>query len=128
MCVSLLDCRFDHKDEEVNNVKEIPSEAKMLQDQFHGIVKVQSPKVDYGPATKLLPTLEVETDPDTIIITVDVSNPPESLGSNSCLSHTGVPACLSHGCSVIFCGISTCDLGCSSDLACVRHRSTLHCD
>eukprot|EP00878_Enallax_costatus_P012503 GHUV01013058.1.p1 GENE.GHUV01013058.1~~GHUV01013058.1.p1 ORF type:complete len:623 (+),score=48.64 GHUV01013058.1:389-2257(+) len=63
--------RFDEKDHVVNSATEIPKEAKMLQDQFPGVVKVQSPKKDYGPATKLLPTLEVETDPDTVIITID---------------------------------------------------------
>lgn len=57
----------------VNNAKDIPQEAKMLADQFKGVVKVLAPKKDYGPATKLLPTLEEETDPDTIIVTVDVS-------------------------------------------------------
>ncbi|KAF6251797.1 methyltransferase domain-containing protein [Scenedesmus sp. NREL 46B-D3] len=63
--------RFDADDKVVNSVTEIPSEAKALEKQFPGVVKVLAPKKDYGPATKLLPTLEVETDPETIIITVD---------------------------------------------------------
>jgi hypothetical protein len=45
----------------------------MLEKQFPGVVKVLPARKDFGPATKLLPTLEVETDPETIIITVDVS-------------------------------------------------------
>jgi hypothetical protein len=57
----------------VNSLKEIPGDAKMLEKQFPGVVKVLAPRKDFGPATKLLPTLEVETDPETIIITVDVS-------------------------------------------------------
>jgi hypothetical protein len=66
-------CRFDSNDKEVNSLKEIPGDAKMLEKQFPGVVKVLAPRKDFGPATKLLPTLEVETDPETIIITVDVS-------------------------------------------------------
>jgi hypothetical protein len=65
--------RFDSTDKEVNSVVEIPGDAKMLEKQFPGVVKVLAPRKDFGPATKLLPTLEVETDPETIIITVDVS-------------------------------------------------------
>jgi hypothetical protein len=57
----------------VNSVTEIPGEAKMLEKQYPGVVKVLAPRKDFGPASKLLPTLEVETDPETIIITVDVS-------------------------------------------------------
>eukprot|EP00299_Pterocystis_sp_00344_P016440 c8255_g1_i1.p1 GENE.c8255_g1_i1~~c8255_g1_i1.p1 ORF type:complete len:467 (-),score=97.82 c8255_g1_i1:106-1473(-) len=37
----------------------------------HPVVKVLWSDVDYGPATKLLPVLKVETDPDTCIMTVD---------------------------------------------------------
>lgn len=65
--------RFDSDDKEVNNVKEIPGDAKRLEQQFPGVVKVLAPRRDFGPASKLLPTLEMETDPETIIITVDVS-------------------------------------------------------
>lgn len=65
--------RFDSDDKEVNSVTEIPGDAKMLANQFPGVVKVLAPRKDFGPASKLLPTLEVETDPETIIITVDVS-------------------------------------------------------
>jgi hypothetical protein len=60
--------RFDSTDKEVNSVVEIPGDAKMLEKQFPGVVKVLAPRKDFGPATKLLPTLEVETDPETIII------------------------------------------------------------
>uniref|UniRef100_A0A383VJC2 Methyltransferase domain-containing protein n=1 Tax=Tetradesmus obliquus TaxID=3088 RepID=A0A383VJC2_TETOB len=63
--------RFDSDDKEVNSVTEIPGDAKMLANQFPGVVKVLAPRKDFGPASKLLPTLEVETDPETIIITVD---------------------------------------------------------
>jgi hypothetical protein len=34
-------------------------------------VEVLRSEIDYGPLTKLVPTLHKETDPDTIIITVD---------------------------------------------------------
>ena len=35
------------------------------------IVKINRVREDYGPVTKLYPTLEVETDPETIIICID---------------------------------------------------------
>lgn len=66
-------CRFDSNDKEVNSETQIPGDAKMLEKQFPGVVKVLPARKDFGPATKLLPTLEVETDPETIIITIDVS-------------------------------------------------------
>lgn len=63
--------RFDSNDKEVNSETQIPGDAKMLEKQFPGVVKVLPARKDFGPATKLLPTLEVETDPETIIITID---------------------------------------------------------
>jgi hypothetical protein len=43
--------------------KEIPGAAKSVGDQFRGVLKVQVTPKDYGPATKLLPTLQVCTLP-----------------------------------------------------------------
>ncbi|KNC81978.1 hypothetical protein SARC_05727 [Sphaeroforma arctica JP610] len=37
----------------------------------HPNITVNIARIDYGPATKLLPTLEIETDPETIIIVID---------------------------------------------------------
>lgn len=39
--------------------KQIPEACKNVANQFKGVLKVQVPPVDYGPATKLLPTLKV---------------------------------------------------------------------
>jgi hypothetical protein len=47
----------------------IPHDIQRL--VLNDILRIQLVPVDYGPATKLIPTLEVETDPSTIIITVD---------------------------------------------------------
>jgi hypothetical protein len=65
--------RFEAGDREVNGLKEIPDNVKGLPGHFQGVVKVKIPPKDYGPATKLLPTLLEEKDPDTVIITIDVS-------------------------------------------------------
>lgn len=80
---------------------EIPEEARMLADQFEGVVKVMAPSKDYGPATKLLPTLEVETDPDTIIVTVDVSH---RMCALVCLCDKAVRACFGwlEACCTVF--------------------------
>ncbi|KAF6255991.1 hypothetical protein COO60DRAFT_1702558 [Scenedesmus sp. NREL 46B-D3] len=63
--------RFEPGDKEVNGLKELPDNVRGLPGHFHGAVKVKVPPADYGPATKLLPTLLEEKDPDTVIITVD---------------------------------------------------------
>ncbi|KAF8056746.1 hypothetical protein HT031_006244 [Scenedesmus sp. PABB004] len=49
----------------------IPEPAVAVGQQFSGIVRVAAAPHDWGPATKLLPTLREETDADTVIITVD---------------------------------------------------------
>jgi len=46
----------------------IPEETQVLLKK-HNITTLHCK--DYGPITKLLPTLEVETDPDTVIVTID---------------------------------------------------------
>merc|ERR1719210_2295455 len=48
---------------------EIPSEAYEWERKY-GFLKIHQTK-DYGPATKLLGALEVESDPDTIIVIID---------------------------------------------------------
>jgi hypothetical protein len=51
---------------------DLPAEAVALREHYGDhVVAVQAPSYDYGPATKLIPTLLEETDPDTIIVTVD---------------------------------------------------------
>jgi hypothetical protein len=67
--------RFEAGDREVNGLKELPDNVKGLVGHFGGVVKAKIPPMDYGPATKLLPTLLEEKDPDTVIITIDVSAP-----------------------------------------------------
>jgi hypothetical protein len=47
----------------------IPIEIQRL--VLNDILRIQLTSVDYGPATKLIPTLEAEKEPSTIIITVD---------------------------------------------------------
>lgn len=47
----------------------IPHDIQRL--VLNDILRIQAIPVDYGPATKLIPTLEAERDPSTIIITVD---------------------------------------------------------
>merc|ERR1712217_306958 len=47
----------------------IPKEAKTWAEQYSWLTVRQTD--DYGPATKLLGTLQVETDPDTIIVILD---------------------------------------------------------
>jgi hypothetical protein len=59
--------------------KEIPGPAKSVGDQFRDVLKVQVPPKDYGPATKLLPTLQVRQQR-----TLGRSNAPASGGCSSC--------------------------------------------
>uniref|UniRef100_A0A383V8V7 Methyltransferase domain-containing protein n=1 Tax=Tetradesmus obliquus TaxID=3088 RepID=A0A383V8V7_TETOB len=63
--------RFKEDDREIQGLKELPDNVKGLAGHFNGVVKVKIPPKDYGPATKLLPTLLEEKDPDTVIITID---------------------------------------------------------
>jgi hypothetical protein len=77
--------RFGSGDAEVNGLKELPDNVKGLPGHFQGAVQVKVPPKDYGPATKLLPTLLEEKDPDTVIITIDVS---VTMCFFACLWHT----------------------------------------
>ena len=49
----------------------ITSYIDALEPPQRSLITILRPPNDYGPATKLIPTLDVETSPDTIIVTID---------------------------------------------------------
>jgi hypothetical protein len=57
-CLLTPGCCFTQVNRFNETVKEMPGHAKAMQDQFQGLVETRSSE-DYGPSTKLLPTLKV---------------------------------------------------------------------
>ncbi|KAI9339207.1 hypothetical protein DFJ73DRAFT_846974 [Zopfochytrium polystomum] len=54
----------------INVSSELPPIVDELKETYKGLLEFTHPE-DYGPSTKLLGTLLIEKDPDTIVITVD---------------------------------------------------------
>eukprot|EP00484_Ammonia_sp_Unknown_P018957 CAMPEP_0197026780 /NCGR_PEP_ID=MMETSP1384-20130603/6803_1 /TAXON_ID=29189 /ORGANISM="Ammonia sp." /LENGTH=249 /DNA_ID=CAMNT_0042455511 /DNA_START=272 /DNA_END=1018 /DNA_ORIENTATION=- len=60
-----------HKSARTGKPYEIPSSLTDLTNRYASLFQIIQSKTDYGPLTKLYPTLETEQDADTLIITVD---------------------------------------------------------